>query len=574
MIWVDDILVTYSKAINALNYDKLGHETGLGSWGVLVEIEDSFEKPLSLYLGIKFDVLSVITNRYITSFVNIPKALKELVPKTKKDSQIDTEINGVSSFVPDIDSSSVIEFFVDIHKVSIDVVEFMNTVYQYVDTTEEYGALVRDTVFMSGGRRASRGISASMLRIYDGNLENFGFIFTRGKTEFLLNEMIIEDSLIHDEIKYTFWLTPHDREEYKFFKNDGDIPAENGSDYITGLGNEKSLGTETEKLYQYDRRGLRAGYYDVTVRNPMINAGYFDGNIEASDTFQFAKDTPSRFHKHKSQISLDAKYQQHISPMIATLINERIGDERMGVAKTKINYLIKITYINIFNDRNTGSFIDMFNANMTNGGIANLIEGLVDNTPVSSTAHAIELSKGTCVSPIVMMNKLRDLRAINVEEIEDCVVFIYHPIVDKFVFYEMGQNDPAEITQNSILFYSDGTQYGIDLRPSCPVFVWSNIQKRFREDISSWINLKGDKYSIGDSPDTVLNPIEDILNKTNSEIPVYDDLTFQGNCAKIIAINKSDLRDIVEKTKGVIDGEYIFGIKTGDIEVIRNGLWM
>ncbi len=577
MLWINEELVAYEKAINALNYDKLGHETGLGSWGVIVEIEDSFDKPLVMFLGIKFDVLSIITNRFVTSFVNIPRNLKQLVPKTRKDSGLNSSVSGVSSFVPDIDSDTVIDFYVDTHKISIDIVELLNTVYQYTDTTGEYGALARDSVFLSGGRRASRAVSASMLRVYDGNLENFGFVFTRNRIEFVLNEMIIPDSIIHDEIKYTFWLTPHDREEYKFLFSDGDIPAEPGSEFIDGLGVEKTFSDETNKLYQYDRRGMRNGYYDVTVENPIVNCGYFDGNIEATDTFQFAQDTSSRFHKHKAQVSVDARFQQHTSKLAASLMQDQKGSERMALAKSAFASMFRLSALELFKSRIEGSFTTLFNNEMGNGKLEAMIRAIgtvIPNIPQRSITQAVDLSSDTTVMPFSVLNKIRDLRAINVDDMSDTVIFIYHPVIDKFVFYEMGHNDPAEITSSSIKFMSDGTQYGIDLRGSYPVFIWSNFQKRFREDISAWVNLLGEKYAIGEKADTKLDYVEQALADTNSEIALYDDLTFKGKSAKIIAINKSDVREIIRKTRGVVHGEYIFGMKTGDIEIVRDGLWM
>jgi hypothetical protein len=577
MLWINEELVSYDKAINALNFDKLGHETGLGSWGVLVEIEDGFSEPLLMFLGVKFDVLSIITNRFVTSFINIPRNIKEKVQKTKKGSGLNRTVSGVSNFTPDITADTVMEFYVDTHKVSIDVAEMMNTVYQYVDTTAEYGALARDRVFLSGGRRASRAVSASMLRVYDGNLENFGFIFTRERVEFVLNEMIIPDSIIHDEIKYTFWLTPHDREEYKFLFNDGDVPVEPGSEFIDGLGVEKTFLEETNKLYQYDRRGMRNGYYDVSIENPIVNHGYFDGNIEVSDTFQFAEDTSSRFHKHKSQVSLDAGFQQHVSSIAASLMQDAKGSERMRLSKIVFEKLIKMSALSIFKANVYGSFTAELNRDLSDGKIEKTIRAIgtiIPNIPQRSISQAVELSTETTVIPLSLLNKITDLRAINIEEVKNSIIFIYHPVVDKFVFYEMGHNDPAEITSSSIRFMSDGTQYGIDLRGSYPVFIWSNFEKRFRENISTWVNILGEKYPIGKKPGSRGDAVEQALAETDSGIPLYDDMTFEGKSAKIIAVNKDDVREIIRKTRGVVHGDFVFGMKTGDIEIVRDGLWM
>jgi len=577
MIWINDVIVDYEKAVNALNFDKLGHETGLGSWGVKINIEDSFDDNLSLYLGLKFDVLSIITNRYLTTFVNIPRAYKEQISKLEKDAQLNHAVSSVSTFVPDINADTVIDFYIDVHKVSIDIVEFANTVYQYVDTTEAYSAITRDKVFLSGSKKAARGVSAKMLRVYDGNLENFGFIFTRDSIDFVLNEMIVKDDLIHDEIKYTYWLTPHDREEYKFFHNNGNVPAEQGSDFITGLGNEKIGETETDKLYQYDRRGMRAGYYDVTVEDPIVNHGFFDGNIESSDTFQFARDSSLRFHKHAAQVSINSSYRQHISPYLATLLDSALGGERTSVASHTVVALSRREMHAMFTVCDRGPCYLRYDSDMENSLLADLLQSmqtLIPNEPVDAVAHINELSSSTVVMPFVIQNKIHDFRALHPDELKECIIFIYHPIIDKFVFYEMGSNDVAEITQQSLLFNSDGTQYGIDMRGPYPVFVWSNFKKRFRDVKSRWMNMKGQVTSMGRSFEAVQDPVENLFVQTDCKIPVYDDLTFQGDCAKIIAINKEDVRNLLSKTSGVVDSEFVFGIKTGDIEISRSGLWM
>jgi hypothetical protein len=279
MIWIDEVEAPFTRAINALNYDKRGHETGLGSNGIRLVINDGFEEPLILFLGIKFDVISIITNRYITSFINIPRELKNMCAQTKEKSRLGNHVSGISNFTPDIEADTVIEFYVDIHKVSLDVVELLKQLYTYVDTTEEYVALSKDKVFLTKGRKAARGVSANMSREYDGNLENFGFIFTRNTEDYLLNEMIVPDERIADEIRYTFWLTPHDREEYDFLRNHGAIRAEAGDEIVSSMGHEFSMWNETDKLYKYDRRMMRHGYYDVLAGNPLVNYGNTEGSM-------------------------------------------------------------------------------------------------------------------------------------------------------------------------------------------------------------------------------------------------------------------------------------------------------
>ena len=578
MIWVDEKIVSYEKAINSLNFDKNGNETGLGSWGVMISIKDGFKSPLDVFIGIKLDVLSVFTNRFITNFVNIPKKIKDSSAKTKKNSKIDCSVHGVSKFKPDINSENVIEIFVDTHKINIDVVELLNTIYLYSDTTEEYVALARTKVFKSGNRRASRGVSAKMLRIYDGNLENFGFIFTKTRDMFLLNEVIVDIDKVSDEIKYTIWLNPHDREEYEFFMNDGDIPIEEGSNYLSGLGIEKVLGKETKKLYQYDRRGMRTGYYDITVENPAINNRYTDGDLEMSDTFQFENHTLERFHKHKSMVSISSRFREFAGEFISTYLYKGDKQDSESFAKSVFKEEIENDIINIFKKDIKNGVMEYISNYIQENSMKRVIKffELLSDTeiPEKYISDISYILKETTIVPFVTLNKIHDFKNINVDEIMDCILFIYNPILNKYVFYEIEKNDNIEITKESILFYSDGTKYGIDLRGNDNLFIWSNFEKRFRNTISKWIDLKGKSHYIGETEEEHSNTIENIKSHTDCRIQMYDDLSFKDNCAKLIAINKKDVLDNITKLNGKLNSKYVLGIKTGDIEIEGDGIWM
>jgi len=580
MLWINEELVSYDKAINGLNFDKLGHETGLGSWGALLTVEDSFDTPLSLFIGLKFDVVSIITNRFITTFVNIPREIKERSQKLRGGRPLSDSISGISNFIPDIDGENVITFYIDTHRVDIDVVEMSNVLYKYADTTEEYAALARDVVFLSGGKRASRAISASMLRVYDGNLENFGFIFTRSGVNFVLNEMMVDEDLLNDEIKFTYWLTPHDREEYSFFENNNNVKAEGGSEFVDGLGVEKVSGYETDKLYQYDRRGMRNGYYDITVENPLINSGYTDGTIEVHDTFQYTKDTGARIHKHKAGVEIDAGYQDHTSKVLSSLVPDEGTGDKLSKISQILTPIFKLGALKMMKDGYNGSFTDTFNSTVTGVVIDAVLEAIEltsEEIPDSTKTYVSNNIKDTLVIPLAMMNKMHSFEDIDVQSIYESIVFIYHPVIDKFVFYEFGQNDPAIVTEDSIIFTSDGTRYGIDMSGNDNEFIWSNFKKKFRLDSSRWINAYGevsDNDTFVEESSRSLEPLYSVLSKEDSGVPYYDDLTFEGKSAKIMVINKKDIREIVRKTHGEVAGEYILGLKTGDVEIVRDGLWM
>jgi hypothetical protein len=165
MIWIDGKALDFEYAVNALNYDKLGHETGLGSRGIIVKTVDSYNHELVVFVGIKMDVLTIITNRFITSFVNVPATIKEKINKIKSNSRLKTSLNQEYPYTPDPDSENVLTIYIDIHEIKIDVVELANIAYDKVSTSEKYIAISRDKIFKTGTKRTARAISATMQRV-------------------------------------------------------------------------------------------------------------------------------------------------------------------------------------------------------------------------------------------------------------------------------------------------------------------------------------------------------------------------------------------------------------------------
>lgn len=624
MIWINGNIAEYEKAINGLNFDKYGHETGLGSWGIRTVVQDGFAEPAVMYFGVKFDVLTIATDRFIGNFINIEKRFKDMCQKTKKIGLLNTELSGTSTYVPDIGADSVITFYVDIHKIDIDIVELWNTVYLYKTDVEEYASIARDKVFKTFGKRSSRGISATMGSVYDGNLEQLGFLHTRSSTEFLMNEMIVPEEKVSDEIRYTYWLTPHDREDYNFFKNDGLLLPEGSNPDINSFGEETVLGSEPIKRYTFPKRTSRFGYHDVDTENPLINSGYGDGDTTATDTFFFSENTMTKTHKHSAKVEIDSNFKQLLSKAFSTLPSSMKNMQLVAYVGMVSSAVIQMEAYNIWKRNESGSIIEKLNSRVDNGMVETILRlsiytyefslthqageipgavmsklatmdtvtgkiSSVEHIDISlfhpaSIAGAKLLFKKSVVLPLVLLNKIHSTENMNTVDLKETVLLVHHPILDKTVFYEVGQSDSAIVEENKIEFYSDGTKYGLDNSGDDVVFTWSNIEKRSRKKKPAHLTMTGrhiggDLYY--DGPDTSFTgevPATDIARKmlddAESMQDVFVDLDFNGDCAKIMAINKTDLLDIIKKTRGTLDSEYILGTKSGDVKLNRSGLWM
>jgi hypothetical protein len=572
MIWIDENMLEFEYAVNALNYDKLGHETGLGSRGIIAKTVDSYSHELVLFIGIKMDVITVMTNRFVTSFVNVPATLKEKINKIRSGSGLKTSLSQEYPYVPDPDSENVVQIYIDIHRIDIDVVELANMVYDRVTPSEEYLAISRDKVFKIGTKRTARAISATMQRVYEGNLENFGYIFTKNEKLIVMNEMIVDSSIIDDEIRYTVWLTPHDLKEYKFVDNYGRLFFEEGDEYVEGLGSELVSCVKTDRLFKYDRRGFRNGYWDITVENPVVNHGYSNGTDDVYDTMIFSVNDGGRMHKHKALVGINSSYNENVSTMIKRLIVPEYHNSKNEIVESVFTIPLKKSILQEFEDRGE-SFFEKYEDGMHIDLALATLGSIARKIIPATRGRIVELFNNTFISPFFSLNILHDWETVNTDTINDSIIFMYHPILDSFVFYEMGENDTATITNRSIKFSSDGLMYGFDMNGSEGVFTWGNIDKLFRNTSSKFINAVGEIHEVGYEGSSS-DPIVDIAINTDSKVKIYDDLIVNGSAAMVFVVNKKDIKSIISKREGELSGEFILGRKTGDIKIVRDGLWM
>ena len=573
MLRVNNIDHLYTKAVNALNFDKLGHPTGKGSWGILFTIEGS--DSIDLFIGIKFDVITVATSEFLAFEDNMTKYQKSQVEMIRRSPVLSLHGNDEGEYLPyQAPQENIKTFYISTHKVEIDIVELARSIYQRVVDAEEYFAIAKNLVFKVGEHRTARAISAKMTRTYEGNLEEFGTIFSERGEMHLLNGLIIKDEMIADDILFTIWLTPHDTEDSAFHEG-GDVLHEDGDEYISGLGGSIVVGAHAEPIYTSDKRGYRHGYMDILAENPNVNSGYSVKDGSMFDTYFWTTNIDNILHRHKAIVPLDAAYYNQCPERLLPLVSAVNSTEAISSLSEhqdkyiKINSVIKLREMRtsglaVLSDLCMSSFIDA------------TLEKLGDEDRVASSPEYIaqckEYLSETLVLPLSVHNVFHDWTELDMVTLLDNIILIYHPVLDKTIFLDPDQ--VVRASSSELVFLVDGLEYGYIMDGDYGWFLWAGVKKMFRVSLKKWINMKGVVYDDGELPD--VSQMEDpdkFLTSTDSLIDTYADLQYEGEYASIMMVPREVVADIIKKKTGVVHGEYVLGIAAGNIEVERNMIW-
>ncbi len=578
MIRIDGTEHPYERAINALNFDKLGHPNGSGSWGIKFSITDNFVDEMQIYIGLKFDVLSVSTSRFVATGLNMEHRHKDLIGAIRRRSDMDFSQNDNTAYnMSEAPDDYIYTIYVDIHKIEIDVVELAKMIYQKPVEIAGYTRIARAMVFNTKSWRTSRAISAKMLRQYEGNLETFSTIFTMDEKLPVINGLILNDALVADEIKYTIWLTPHDLED-SLFHITGAVNYEAGDDYVAELGGGHILGDVMLPLFSSDRRGFRNGYLDVAAENPIVNHGYNDGNISIFDTYMWGDGGVGTQHRHSSIVSIDASYYNNCPRRLSSLTIFP-GDKITGLIRTAQEDLIKTTLIETLIGT-SGEKTGIINSFIQTSFIDDILGVVGEEGKISKSSTYIQQCRDymtdTLVVPLSLYNILYDLTNINAVDIQDSIIIIHHPVLNKHIFLDVETIDIVELNSNTLIFRVDELEYGYKINGTHGEFYWAGISKSFRYNDNIWMNLKGNAYLKGVVPELSLPmPAWDILAHTvNSRVQIFEDLEYNGDYAKIIAVRKNDFIDIIKKKVGEVSSDYIFGIPGGNINISEGSIWM
>jgi len=541
MLWVNRDLIEGELAINGLSFYKDGSANGNGSWGFFYLLRNGKDKPIKLFLGLKFNVLSVITDSYTESFINIPKYQEEKVHKLRRANTFSFEAEDLTQYNADeVNSDDLISFVLDDFKLEVDIVEFAKRIYTKVKFLEQFEAMLQSKVLQTRGAKPFREIIAIPTKIFEGNIETMSTLFVGQTSYSVINNRIYFPNEIHPEIRYSVWNIPIDI-DYDGALHTNLLRLKSGHLGIVDMGVIDNSSSEDGFSPSFDIRTIRDGYYDIEVVDPFVNIGYRPSkHLYCQDNSAwYTRTIPSSEPRLVGDIPLVVDEFKSLEPIIG------LGDRVILklIADFKIKHGFSLEQDRFFSE-NIPVLIQAF--------LSHKKIPWVESTLVERLAKRFEAAYNL---PLASRNTLIDIeKQTNMDR--NVIIVMYHPVLNEHVFYEAGDNDNSSIEKGSVIFSIKGFRYGICIENGEGKFIWSNIEKPFRAKEKIFLDFHGKEDSV-----------------TQKSITCYLDLQYKGSNAYILAIPKTSFRTFVEKSMGVFQGNYILGQKSGTIKLDRNVIW-
>ena len=192
MIQINNKAINYKPAFYAYAQDDSLNPTGLGSAGIYFEYED-----LQVYIGIKNDVIDVISNKNSNFFVNLEASTVEKSEKLNKDSKFG--------------DGMVKKYY--LNQIEIELDEALFRYYVYNKNKQAYADLFPQAVMKE------QTTSGAMIRVeipwsLGTDALFIGYICMKDKEMLVLDKAIVNESTLKDEVRYAMWkiksnIVPH-----------------------------------------------------------------------------------------------------------------------------------------------------------------------------------------------------------------------------------------------------------------------------------------------------------------------------------------------------------------------------
>ena len=192
MIQINNKEINYQPAFYAYAQDDSLNPTGLGSAGIYFEYED-----LQVYIGIKNDVIDVISNKNSNFFVNLEASTVEKSEKLNKDSKF---------------GDGVVKKYY-LNQIEIELDEALFRYYVYNKNKQAYADLFPQAVMKE------QTTSGAMIRVeipwsLGTDALFIGYICMKDKEMLVLDKAIVNESTLKDEVRYAMWkiksnIVPH-----------------------------------------------------------------------------------------------------------------------------------------------------------------------------------------------------------------------------------------------------------------------------------------------------------------------------------------------------------------------------
>ena len=541
MIKVNNKKIEYSKSVLSVMYDNSINPTGLGSVGISFEINEVF-----VYLGIKFDVISVLTNKNIHTFINLEK--KDV------DNYKESLYGNKEYSIDDIPKKQLHQIHINDLLIEIDVKALLKSIY--IVDKDLYFNIIKDKVFKDN--KSYGGI----LHYYSNSnvrqtLLNIGLLSSNNKDDKLIvNNNVINKSNLDREYYYSIWwlkqsiTTEHikvncpvkkyetlniskDESIYidyfnklssinggkQIYLDDYEILPDNKTTTLTTINHLDIINNDNDTWVidgvanspgikdnfiqtNYGLKEARKGYFDLEKGNSFKNIGYVANNGIFGDNFyvQHSGEDKNNIFLNKGLPKISFSSNKTIMKLLSNVFNFSGQEfiEFVIYCKQPNNKLESIKIAKYF--------------------IQSLLPGNTNTLSLQSFINNIDIKL-----PIPMLAKKDKL--IKFSDVKNTIAFVVNPFYKKTFFKVIKSTEDIIINQNEIYALDKNNhKFGF----SYDKFFWNNIPKDFRLNIykrDHFGNIKFKDLNKEQSFEDVLSPIDMKPLNANSFLAKLDNIT-------------------------------------------------
>ena len=368
MIKVNGKDIQYELAFYAYAFNDSLNPTGLGSAGIFFDYNE-----LEVYIGIKNDVIDVITNQNANFFIN----LEEETVANSENLTDDAKFG----------DGKIVKFYINDIEVAIDVEVFRHFVYH--KSAQRYAALF--PLYVAKESPTFGALLKIEIPFTLGlDAEFIGYIYTKDKELLVLDKAIVDEKTLVDDVRYNIWkvkanIVPHTLRRdacVQLFEKTRTFQTNGYSDYYNHQydtveavsaslddikfipeKNKDALGIIREPAYanlEYDVfrahstviapgivnkqnmtnfgvKEARSGYYDLSKGNTWLNIGYKSTDTVFSDNFYICTNPLSNI-ENLSNISANFTTKVNMPDEIAQIAST------LGVYEKLTNAIIEAIY--------------------------------------------------------------------------------------------------------------------------------------------------------------------------------------------------------------------------------------
>jgi len=489
MVKINNIAAEYTKATLSVMYDNSINPTGLGSMGIHFKNNST-----NIYVGIKFNVLTFITDKNIHTSINIEKRFL---------SDYINSLYGTKDYsVEDVPKDELVGFYINKDFIEIDIKSLLKSIY-VVDTETYYGVVVKSVFNDNAGYG---GLIHYFSPFYINNdLNNIGMLVYDNNKKLVINNNIVTKQQIDEDFFYSIWWLKQTLSANTIDVNKPVITYEDinlskaESIYVDYFNNFNSLKKESRKPIDYENitsnslllknkdslienknndvwivdgvincpgikdnfiqtnygvKEARNGYFDVEKDNSFKNIGYTSNTGIYGDNFY-----NSFFVENKYDLTL----KECRVPSIQIFSN---SETIKHLEEKDIEILRAMIFLSRTNKKEDAHKI-----------ISKYIKYFMPQYIKKSVANNFIENEIKITLPITMLakkNKITDFK-----EAKNSVVFVVNPFYNYMFFKVITKEEDVVVNENELYVYAiNNHKFGF----SFDKFFWNNIPKEFRKN--------------------------------------------------------------------------------------------